>query len=228
MKLNRLAAMTAAIIFAGCGPATPEAHSQNVAQPKAPTAPRAVHLSNFDMFSLRAGVNRIADFAGDGREGLIVLGWRDNGNAHGFDVFMILAPTRVGGSDYNVVTFGSETGWDSGADATSIADAPHTGEDFVRSVRFGRAMMNGRRETLAFVATRQIEESYPAPALTRIQVLAMRNRGDEGAGPVDHFDAQADFVTARRYCNSDAALRTELGVPLRAGYEGPDSADGCS
>src|ERR1044072_6296853 len=228
MKLNRLAAMIAAIIFAGCSPAAPEAHSQNVAQPKASTAPRAVHLSNFDMFSLRAGVNRIADFTGDGREGLIVLGWRDNGNAHGFDVFMVLAPTTAGGSHYNVVTFGTETGWDTRADATSISDAPHTGEDFVRSVRFGRAMMNGRRETLAFVATRQIEESYPAPALTRIQVLAMRNRGDDEAGPLDHFDAQADFVTVRRYCNSDAALRTELGVPLRADYEGPDSADGCS
>lgn len=191
-------------------------------------APAAVRIADVEMFALRPGVNRIANFAPDGREGLIVLGWRDNGNAHGFDVFMVLAPTTVGGSDYNVVTFGSETGWDSGADDTSIADAPHTGEDFVRSVRFGRAMLNGRRETLAFVATRQIEESYPAPARTRIQVLAMRNRGDQSAGPVDYFEGRADYVTTRRYCNSEAALRTELGVPLRAGYQGPDSADGCA
>ena len=190
--------------------------------------PAPVRLAEFEMFALRPGANRIANFTADGREGLIILGWRDNGNAHGFDVFMVLAPTMVGGGDYNVVTFAPETGWDSAADATSIADAPHTGEDFVRSVRFGRAVMNGRRETLAFVATRQIEDSYPAPALTRIQVLALRNRGAETAGPVDYFDARADYVTARRYCNSDAALRTELGVPLRSGYEGPDSADGCS
>jgi hypothetical protein len=188
---------------------------------------RSLHLSDFAMFSLRPGVNRIAGFTADGREGLIVQGWRDNGNAHGFDVFMVLAPTTVGGNDDNVVVFSPQDGWAPGDAGTSIRDDPHTGEDSVRSVRFGHATANGRRETLAFVAERRIVYSYPAPARTRIQVMALRNRGDDPVGPVDYFEIRADFVTTRLYCDADVALHRELGVPLPADYGTPDSADGC-
>ena len=179
--------------------------------------PDAVRLAEVEMFALQAGATRIANFTADGRDGLIVAGWRDNGNAHGFHVYMVLVPGA--GAD-DVVTFADE------ADAVTIADAPHTGEDYVRSVRFGRGMLNGRRETLVFVATRRIEGPYPDPAHALIRLLALRGR-DEPTGPLWSFAEQARFETGRRYCNADAALRTELGVPLPADYQGPDSADGC-
>ena len=184
-----------------------------VAQPQ-------VRLDHLEMFALRPGVNRIADFAADGRAGLIVTGWRDNGNAHGFNVFMVLVPAALGTGGYDVVTFADAH------DATSIADDPHTDEDYVRSVRFGRGTLNGRRETLAFVATRRIAGPYPDPARTLIQVLALRTR-DEPIGPLMFFAEQARFETGRRYCNAEVALRVELGVPARPEAIGFDTPDGC-
>jgi hypothetical protein len=182
----------------------------------APARP-AIRLADVELFPLGWGVNRIADFAGDGRDGLVVAGWRDNGNAHGFTVFMVLAGDGEGVN--NVVTFPPD-------DATTIADAPHTGEDYVRSVRFGRGRLDGRSETLAFVATRQIEGPYPDPARTVIQVLALRER-HEGFGPLFFFAEQARFETGRRYCNAEIALRAELGLPPRPEAIGPDTPDGC-
>lgn len=191
-----------------------------VAQPQ----PR---LANFQMFPSSTGVNSIAGVTGDGRDGLIVSGWRDNGNAHGFNVFLLLIPATPGGQDFNAVVFGSEAGWVAGEGATTISDQPHTGEDYVRSVRFDRADLNGRPETVAFIANRQIVDGYPLPAITQIQIMTLRDRGDEPLGPLYYFELLSSYRTTRRYCNSDAALRTELGVPLPPNYQGADSADGC-
>jgi hypothetical protein len=223
MKSTKLAVTIAAILFAGCSPAAAQPGSPG---PKQAHPDRPLRVSDFSMFPLHDGVNRIDNFTRDGREGMVVLGWRDNGNAHGFDVFMVLAPTSVGGTDYNVVTFNADG--QGSVSATSISDDPHTGEDVVRSVRFGRARLAGRLETIAFVAERQIAGSYPDAARARMQLFVLRNRGDDPVGSVDFFESAADFMTTRLYCDADAALHSELGVPLPDGYGAADPADGCS
>ena len=172
------------------------------------------------MLSLTDGVNRIPHLAPDGRDGLIVQGWRENGNAHGFGVFMVLLPVGADGTGLDVVTFPPND------EDVSITDSPHTGEDYVRSVRFARAMLDGRRQTVVFVATRTLADSIPAPSRTLIQVLVLDHRSeDEAIGPPDFFREAARFQTNRLYCNADSALAAELHVPPRPGT--PDTEGGC-
>lgn len=186
----------------------------------AQNAPRP-HLEQIELLPVAPGVNRIPALAPDGRDGLIVRGWRDNGNAHGFGVFMVLLPERPGGPADQVATFMLEE------ERTTITDSPHTDEDYVRSVRFARATLDGHRQTIVLVATRGLADSIPSPSRTVIQILALDHRSvDEPLGPLDFFREAARFETTRLYCNADSALLSELRVPARPGT--PDSPDGCT
>jgi hypothetical protein len=140
---------------------------------------------------LSAGSNTVLNFVGDGRPALITLGWRDNGNAHGFDLYVVMLPIRLGAVDWNVV--GVET--DRGIEAT-ITDDPHTGEDVVRSARFAQALLDGRPATLLLTATRGFNPAggIPGPSRTDIQVYALR-ANTEGPGATREFFASVGRFT---------------------------------
>ena len=175
---------------------------------------------------LHDGVTMIPNFAGDGREGMIVLGWRDNGNAHGFDQFTVMLP-RGKDEDWNIV--GLEREDPRAAFENFIRDDPHTGEDNVTSVRFVRATYQGRSSVLLVTADRHWQDSIPEPAATTIEIYALKhNDGADVGATVDYYTRIASETAGRRYCNSDMALHVELGLPLPVEYGGSTSADGCS
>jgi hypothetical protein len=169
---------------------------------------------------LHAGVNQIPHFSGDDREARIVLGWRDNGNAHGYSLFLVLMPTGLHRTDWNVVGF--EDG-DSFSD--QITDEPHTGEDVVKAVRFVRA--GPRQLPTVAVATRKWSETYYDRAETTISIYELR-RNNEGPGTRDYFDVVKRWTARKRYCNAELALKDELRLPLPSDYGGPNTVDGCT
>src|ERR1700736_6877471 len=69
--------------------------------PKAFAAEPAI--TGLSPITLVAGPNQLPRFSQDGREALITLGWRDNGNAHGYDLYLVMLPTKPGAGDWNVV-----------------------------------------------------------------------------------------------------------------------------
>jgi hypothetical protein len=174
---------------------------------------------------VRAGINTIASLAPDGRSGTVVLGWRDNGNAHGYDVFVVLLPTRAGGKDWNVVGFVPSNG-ENGALEDSIRDAPHEGDDVVRSVRFARGRVDGVDSTLVFVANRVIGgDGIPAPTPVDFTLYRLA-RGAEVGVTTDVFQIAGQWHTEARFCNAEIALTVAFRLPLRASYEGPKNKDG--
>lgn len=186
--------------------------------------PLRERLASPQVVRLAPGANTVPGFAGDDRSALITLGWRDNGNAHGFDLYLVMLPSRPGGTDWNVV--GVET--DKGLEAT-ITDAPHTGEDVVRSVRFARALLDGRPATLLFTATRRFNPSagIPGPSKTDVQVYALRANTEGPGSTREYFESVGRFTTTTAYCNAEMALFQELGVPLPRSYSGPGTKTGC-
>jgi hypothetical protein len=172
--------------------------------------------------SLRPGVNRVANFTGDGRDAMVIRGWRDNGNAHSYTLYTILVRTTAPARDWNVLGVERGTAFDD-----NIADAPHTGEDVVTSVRFVKADYQHRRQILLVTATRRWKDSIPDPAETDIQIFALRqSHGDVGTTP-DFFARIMSFRTRAKYCHADMALKEEAGLPLPAGYGGEPNRSGC-
>jgi hypothetical protein len=187
----------------------------------AATAP-AQDFSGVAPIPLHAGLNTIPNFAGDGRAAQIVLAWRDNGNAHGYDTFTIMVEGRKGGRNWNAV--GIEHG-DRFTD--SVRDEPFDGEYMVGSVRFLHAQIGGRRTTLMVMANRQVVNSYVEPALTRIEIFALRKSGGIPGTTPDYFARIGQRQTSMRYCNAEMALQTELRIPVRKSYEGSRIRTGC-
>jgi hypothetical protein len=91
-------------------------------------------VSPISKVALRLGTNVISNFSVDGRTGMITLGWRDNGNAHGYDLFVVMLPVSASGHDWNVVGVADEHEF-----SDAIRDAPHTGDDMTRSIRRARS-----------------------------------------------------------------------------------------
>jgi hypothetical protein len=171
---------------------------------------------------LHSGVNRLPNFASDGREGRIVLAWRDNANAHGYDVFLVLLPTKAGANDWNIV------GFEDGEDfADTLRDQPHTGEDVVRAVRFVRTWQSGKEVPLVVTATRTIVTSIPRPAQTPIAVYSLQKSDGVPGTTADYFRVIRKWRAKRLYCNAELALKDELRVPVRQNYQGSHAIGGC-
>lgn len=180
------------------------------ASPAASAAPVMQHAL-LEPVRLQAGVNRIDNIAGDGPPGTISLQWRENGNAWGYDIYTVAVRGSVATLD--------------GHD--QITDSPHTGEDVITSVRFARGVALGRRTLLVLIASREIRESVPDPAKTRIRIYALARNAD-GIGTPYEFRKVSQFDARRQYCNADMALKMELGLPLARSYSGPATPDGCT
>ena len=165
---------------------------------------------------LDLGVNRIPRFAPDGRDGMIVLAWHDEGGGSGHDVFLVTMPSRSGMERRDV---GVSGGGDLSRGAT-IRDDPNHGDNMLRSVRFARGRVDGRDATLLLVATRT-DAGDNAPSLTLYEVYRLIRSGD-----ADMFAHIASRVLPDRYCNADLALSVASGLPLRRSYRGPRGADG--
>lgn len=175
---------------------------------------------------LKSGPNTIERFAPDGRTAIVTLGWRENGNAHAYDLYLVLMPGR-GGAGWNVVGFDNLTASGGGFEDT-IRDAPHTGEDVVRSVRFVRGRVDGEPATFAFVANRDIdpEEGIPGPAFVDFTVYRLVP-GESSGTTADMFQPVETLRSTTRFCHAEKALLRQFGIPLTKGYAGPDTADGC-
>ena len=175
-------------------------------------------LTDISPIPIRQGTNEIPDLSQDGRAGMITLGWRDNGNAHGYDVFLVMMETAPGNRDWNVIL---------GPWGDLVTDYPHFGEDTVRSVRFVRARLDGIPLTALIIADRDILDGYPSPAKTKIEVYRIADGSDEVGTTHDYFEEVGSFTANRLYCNAEMAMQTELGIPVRVTYEGRNNEAGC-
>ena len=196
-----------------------------IASPAAAAEQPKHHFTDLAPIPLKPGPNTIAHFAPDGRGAIVTLGWRENGNAHGYDLYLVLMEGNSGASE--VVGFDTLTP-DGGGFEDTIRDDPHTGEDVVRSVRFVRGKIDGQPGTFVFVAERGLdpEEGIPGPSL--VDYIVFKLVPGEGVGTTsDMFEPVEKLQSTTKFCHAEKALLKQYGLPLTKSYGGPDTADGC-
>jgi hypothetical protein len=182
-------------------------------------------LTDLHAIALRGGVNRVAGFMPGGGEATIVEGWRDNGNAHGYRVWMVTGARRRDGTAPLVA-------FEGGADAASrdtIDASPFDGERVTDNVRFATGRIAGRRVSLAI---RGDLDEVPSGviadhATATIRWFRLVHRENAVGEAPDAFVPIGSLRTTRRYCNVDLALRDAAGIPLPRDYAGANRVDGC-
>lgn len=188
-------------------------------------APSAASVTGIEPIHLHPGVNIVAGFTPNGRSATIVQGWRGNGNAHGYNVWLVLTP-KAEDQPYGVVDLDADPNGDS---QDLIRDDPFDGERTLGVILFARARVNGRPASILVDA--RLDESSSGVladhATATITVFRLVQSADV-LGTPDVFEPILVTKTTARYCNADAALHAVLAVPLPPGYAGANPVDGCS
>jgi hypothetical protein len=186
-------------------------------------------LSHIEIIPLHDGINTVEHFAADGRAATIVQAWRDNGNAHGHTVWLVmLRPQKKTGLDTPAGVVAFEDGDDALED--TISASPFDGERVLQTVVFAKALVDGAlatvviRADLGESASGVLADHAPAAiSLYRLETPGV----DVGTTP-DVFTLFEKTPATGRFCNADMALHTLLQLPLPAGYAGGKAPDGCS
>jgi hypothetical protein len=173
---------------------------------------------------IHPGVNVVRGFAPGGREAKIVQGWRANGNAHGYNDYLVLTPNSEG-RPLGVADLASNAGESPG---DLIRDDPFDGERVLGVVRFARAKVNGAEAGILIVADLDTSPSgvLADHATATVRIYRLVRGGGVGA-TTDVFEPVAAIHTDKRYCNAELALRNTLGLPLPPDYAGANRVDGC-
>jgi hypothetical protein len=197
----------AAFIAIGAGLLTAAASAQT---------PPDLHkrLTGVTQIDIKPGINRIRNAEGDGRDAQVISADRQNGNAWGFGVYMVVMRPRweEAKSDWAIVGIAEK---DHNL-STQITDRPHTGEDDLKVVRFAHGTLDGKPKTLLIIAERTPAGSVPDPAPAKIRIFALRAVTDEetiGSTP-DVFEPVIEYQTTKLYSDADDALLDELKLPL--------------
>lgn len=185
-------------------------------------------ISDISVIPIHDGVNTIDHFTADGRTATVFRAWRDNGNAHGHDVYLVSVPLQQQEGIENsagVVAFDDQTR----NLADTITASPFDGERRLASIRFARALVDGKRETVVIDAELGVSKSGVladhAPAGVSVYVLKSPGVG-VGTTP-DVFMLAFKVRAVGLYCNADMALHQTLGLPLPADYAGGKAPGGC-
>jgi len=192
--------------------------------------PGLAKITDLTEIPVKSGLNYVDDFSTDGRQGLIVVGWRDNGNAWGYHVYMVMMSPPAQTGAWEVVTTGiKQTPGAAVRQVDVVQDTPHTVEDSLATVRFARGKVDGQLATLLIIARRDISKAPNAAAATAVAFDVFRlMRNEDDIGEPRHYFAHIDTLHATmRYCNADLALSKELRLPLPQPYVGPNLEDGC-
>lgn len=198
---------------------------------EAATAAKPV-LDIVEPLTLHDGVNEIPSFLPDGRAATIVMAHRDNGNAHGYDVYLVYASSgKPGGSSPAVPEIiDVEPAAGHGVSSDTIRDEPFDSEAGIGALRFVRERVGGRSSIALVQARRQVTTAARSTDPVPVELTVWRLDGPADlAGRTSYVLREASrSVTTRRYCNATSALWTEWGVAYPDGWDGAVAADGCA
>jgi hypothetical protein len=183
-------------------------------------------LSEVRAVVLRSGVNVIPAMTDDRRSGMIVTGYKNYFTADGAqNIFLVMTRNsrERHPQDWSVVTTGKAPNIEPD-DPVTQGDGPHTGDDVVRSVRFARADLDGRRAFVMLIAQRAFEGSIPSPSHVTISIYRLDRDRDLDA---DVFVYKGEIKPSACFGNADLALNKVLGLALPPFYSGPSSSGAC-
>jgi len=154
---------------------------------------------------LRNGSNAV-DLDGNHRADLVVVGWRENYNAHGYDLFTFyVQDSTVRERALNLIVFTDSVGLQ-----TEDAFRTDNGADCVVSDL--RVLRPRAGPDLVVIGKRDFGESYgdSLPVTFTVYRLTV-SAGDVGVPPFQ-FKAERTLRSRARYCDVNNAFRAELGL----------------
>ncbi len=159
-----------------------------------------------NLVQVKFGANSV-DFTGDGVPDLVVLGHRENFNAHSFDVasFYILADAIDGTKRWNIVPVMEknkerlEVTFSGGADCV-LHD-------------FRLLAGSGKSHALLILADRDMGTSFIHPGTVTFTYFSLTSNTDRTPGfPRFAFDRSHVTKSKAHYCDVEAAFQKELGI----------------
>ncbi len=186
-------------------------------------APAEHGITGLRVIPLTETVNEVTNFTPDGRAAKIVRAY-DNSAW----LYLVMVKSRrgdsSGGEGWNVVPWRNREG----RLVEPILDAPHTGEDYVRSIAFAHGRIDGEDATLLIESERNLA-GIPIPDAAPVTYSVYRFENSTGAfaGDIEVFDLVRSWDAPRKFCNANLAMRAEFGFPV-ADYEAAlPQPDGC-
>jgi hypothetical protein len=188
-------------------------------------------VSDIVIIPIHDGANVIPRFAADGRAATIFRAWRDNGNAHGHDVYLVTLPLNDADGPQNtigVVTLDDAYGYSPPA-ADVIGVSPFDGERVLSTIRFARAKLDGTEATVLIRADLAEPKNgvMADHALLDVSIYRLQHPGVEVGTTPDAFKLFRRTRLVGRYCNADMGLHVTMGLPLPTDYAGGPAPSGC-
>jgi len=174
----------------------------------------ALELSTYKVIDLCYGVN-LVDFGPVGTRGTVVLGWRENFNAHGFGVATFYLSSPKG------QTRGFQTGTKLGL-VTVLDDVKNSKEALTVTTSGGadcvlhdfRLLVSSQHKpSLLILADRTMGDSYVEENNVGFKIYTLRQNTEQMPGPPTYyFDLTDQFNAKRTYCDVERAFYDELGI----------------
>jgi hypothetical protein len=191
------------------------------------SAQPGVRISDLQPIADHDGVNPVAHLSPDGRNGLIVSGWRNTtpgADGESRDYLVLLAGRQ--GQEVVVADTIPSLVSDLPFGGNVLRAAPHTGEDWKRVIRFAYGRVGDAPATLMILAERDMRRAENAYAPEPVQITYFRLDHDQDAGE-DRFIPIRRSWSTRCYVDANLALRDEARRPLPPDYAGPKAAAPC-
>jgi hypothetical protein len=165
-------------------------------------------LSKYSVVKFAYGATSV-DFSADGNDDLVVVGRRENFNAHGFDVasFYIKSPDSEGSREvWNIVPME--------ADGKEIQQVTSSGgaECLLHDFRLLKGKQ--KNEALLVLADRDFGETFVDEEKVTFTFYALKVNDGQHFGADYYFEKSSSQVAKKKYCDVREAFKSELGLPF--------------
>ncbi len=167
-------------------------------------------LSKMQVISLHDGPNDV-DLNADGKADLVWLAWRDNGNAHGFDVFTFYVSNAThyyDGRPWLLVPI-----YDSGSKHEQEAYYTSMGADcLLADLRLLRSVTDPKASLTLITAQRDFGENYASAMPVTFVAYRLVSDSQAVGRPPFYFRVERSVRSRRTYCDVNEAFEHELGL----------------
>jgi hypothetical protein len=189
--------------------------SATMSQSDAQSSASVVDFGTYNVVKLVFGVNAVG-FGPAGTQGTVLLGWRENFNAHGFGVgtFYLKAPKGTIPTGFqNDDVLGLVTLWnDVKGSKEALTVATSGGADCILH-DFRLLISTQHKPSLLVLADREMGETFVDEERVTFKIYTLTQNIETMPGrPTFYFDLTDQRVAKRKYCDVEKAFQDELGL----------------